>query len=204
MNNDIVFRMATTDDAPNLAEKIHEVSPEVVDFLVKGLLPGIGVYEILTMVMRDESSHFSYKNCVLAEIKNKTAGLLFAYPAEKQNIPQLMEHLLPSSRLDPLRELLTLKVPGSLYINTLWVDSTFRGMGIADALLNYAKYWAVEAGMNGISLFAWRDNVRAVAFYRKHGFTPVLELSASIALRDKHEYGDLYNLKLEKSTVTMA
>lgn len=196
MNALPVFRPATRDDAPALAARIREVSPDVVDTLLRGLLPGFDVESILATVLRDASSHFSYRNCVLAEAEGEIAGLLFAYPAEDQGIPALMEHMLPTRRLAPLRELLTLCVPGSMYVNTLWVASSLRGQGMADALMDYARFWAQETGKSAISLFAWRDNVRAVNFYVRQGFRAVREIHAAGPLAERHIKGDLYLLSL--------
>ena len=183
------FRLAEPADAPELAARIREVSPEVTDILLKGLLPGIGPEQILAMVLRDASSHFSHRNCVLAELDGRPAGLLFAYPAELQAIPPLMARVVPASRLDPLRELLTLCEPGTLYVNTL----------LADALVDYARFWAEGEGMRGVSLFAWRDNARACAFYRRQGFRPLRELAAQGSLAKTHDKGDLYLLPLGES-----
>lgn len=200
MSDQPEFRPATADDAPILAARIREVSPDVVDILLHGLLPGISVESILAMVLRDASSHFSYRNCVLAELDGSVAGLLFAYPAEEQGIPPLMERMIPARRLPPLRELLTLCAPGSLYVNTLWVDAGVRGLGMADALMEYACFWAGELGKSAVSLFAWRDNARAVAFYRRQGFRPVREITAQGPLAERHDKGDLYILPLEKTS----
>ena len=196
MSDDLSFRPATAGDAAALAARIHEVSAGVTELLLRGILPGISVCDVLTMVLRDASSHYSHKNCVLAEYQGRMAGLLFAYAAEEQAIPPLMERMLPTKRLEPVRELLTLCHPGSLYINTLWVDGALRGLGVAHALMEYARLWAEDAGHSSISLFAWRDNERAVSFYRKQGFIPVREIAAQGGLREQHDRGDLYILKL--------
>ena len=196
MSDGLGFRPATAGDAAALAARIHEVSAGVTELLLRGLLPGISVEDVLTMVLRDASSHYSHKNCVLAEYQGRMVGLLFAYAAEEQAIPPLMERMLSAKRLEPVRELLTLCHPGSLYINTLWVDEGLRGMGVADALMDYARLWAADAGHGSISLFAWRDNARAVSFYRKQGFIPVREIAAQGSLREQHDGGDLYVLEL--------
>lgn len=199
MSDELSFRPATAGDAAALAARVHEVSAGVTALLLHGLLPGVSACEVLTMVLRDASSHYSHKNCVLAEYQGRMAGLLFAYAAEEQAIPPLMERMLPTKRLEPVRELLTLCHPGSLYINTLWVDEGLRGLGMADALMDYARLWAEDAGHGSISLFAWRDNTRAVSFYRKQGFYPVREIKAQGALREQHDRGDLYVLELGDS-----
>lgn len=192
MTEDPVFRPATESDASILAAKITEVSPDVVDILLKDLVPGISAESLLTMTLRDTSSHYSYKNCVLAEIGGKVAGLLFAYPAENQKIPVIMETTVPAQRLDPVREILTAGEPDSLYVNTLWVDPDTRGQGLADALIDYACFWAESLGLKYLSLFCWRDNSRAVSFYHRQGFKAVREITALGTLSKFHDRGDLY------------
>lgn len=196
MSEQLTFRQAGADDANFLSARIHEVSAGVVDVLLYKLLPGIGVRDALAMVMRDTSSHFSHKNCVIAEYQDKPVGLLFAYPAEDQGIPPLMEKMLSRARLDPVRELLTFRVPNSLYINTLWVSEELRGLGVADALIDYARAWAQDMGRSCISLFAWRDNARALSFYTRLGFVSVQEVPAKGDLCRQHERGDFYTLSL--------
>lgn len=189
MNEKLQFRPALPDDAEMLALLIEEVSAGVVPLLLHRLLPGISASRLLSMVLRDESSHYSYRNCIIAENTQQTAGLLFAYPSELQSIPSLMESTLPAARLEPARELLTLRIPGSLYINTLWVDETLRGQGLAGALVDYARTWAEDSGLSALSLFAWADNVRATSFYQRHGFRPVRTVTAEGPLHQLHPQG---------------
>lgn len=196
MSDQLSFRPATADDAAFLSARIHEVSAGVVDVLLHKLLPGIGTRDVLGMVLRDTSSHFSHKNCVVAEYQNAPVGLLFAYPAEEQGIPPLMEKMLSRERLEPVRELFTYYVPNSLYINTLWVSEEMRGLGVADALLDYAIAWAQDMEKQQISLFAWRDNTRAISFYTRKGFAPVHEVVALGDLCRQHEMGDFHTLNL--------
>lgn len=192
------FRPALPDDAEWLAERVNEVSAGVASLLLRGLLPGLGVETLLTMILRDAGSHYSHRNCVLAEVDGRPAGLLFAYAAARQGLPALVEHTVPARRLEPLRELLTVKIPGSLYINTLWVDETVRGMGLGYALMDYAAVWAADSGLHALSLFAWKDNARAVDFYTKRGFCPVRALDAPDALRERHPLGGhVYVLPLD-------
>ncbi|MBO4369278.1 MAG: GNAT family N-acetyltransferase [Desulfovibrio sp.] len=189
--NTLSFRLAVAEDAPFLARCITDVSAGVVDFLLEGLLPSVNVLQILTMVMRDTSSFFSHKNCVLAEKNGQNVGLLFAYPARDQTIPALMKAMIPSKRLQPLLDVLTASVPDSLHINTLWVDASYRGSGLSDALLDYASEWAKQQGFCKLGLFVWTDNKRALSFYVRHSFTYVRSVAIPKSLADKHGRGDL-------------
>ncbi|MBR3664009.1 MAG: GNAT family N-acetyltransferase [Desulfovibrio sp.] len=190
--DELHFRQGLPDDAAFLAHCVCEVSGGVVDALLSGLLPGVASEDVLSMVLRDTSSHFSHKNCVLANLGQKCVGLLFAYSAREQNIPPLMRAMLPKKRLEPLTDLLTAHVEESLYINTFWVDTALRGTGLADALMDYAKALASELDLVGISLFAFRKNARALAFYARHGFHPVREVFVPSELLPEAGAGDLY------------
>ena len=59
----------------------------------------------------------------------------------------------------------------------VWVDSRFRGIGLAGRLMEEALSWArgvgVELALAGVST----TNHRVIAFYEKHGFEYVSALS---------------------------
>ncbi|MBQ7606847.1 MAG: GNAT family N-acetyltransferase [Desulfovibrionaceae bacterium] len=187
---EICYRQATADDAPFLAHLVRQVSGGLVDALLDGLLPGVTPEQIVSMVLRDTSSQWSYTNCLLA-LDDEPAGLLFAYPSSVQTIPPLMETMLSRARLDPLRDSVTAAVPESLYINTLWVAERVRGMGLADALIDYARAWAKDLGLHTLSLFVWRDNLRARSFYARHGFSAVRSVAIPEPLLSAHGGADL-------------
>ena len=194
--SDLSFRLASPEDASFLAGRVREVSHGVVDALLLGLLPGIGPEQILSMVLRDTSSHFSHKNCVLACEENRPVGLLFAYPWQEQSIPGLMRTMIPKDRLSPLIDILTAVVPDSLYINTFWVAEDLRGQGLSDALMDYVKDWARDTSLSKLSLFAWRDNSRALAFYERHGFVRFRAVEVPEAFQEQNLQGDLYSCEL--------
>ncbi|MCU1575756.1 MAG: family N-acetyltransferase [Leifsonia sp.] len=55
----------------------------------------------------------------------------------------------------------------------VYVHPDFRGraLGIADGLLGCVERWATAYG-DSLTLHVHEDNVRAVAFYRRHGYEP--------------------------------
>ena len=56
-------------------------------------------------------------------------------------------------------------------IDELVVDERARGQGIGGALLDAVVDRARAAGCAEVSLSTMPDNARAIAFYRRHGFT---------------------------------
>ena len=199
--SDIAFRMADAHDAPFLARTIAVVSEGVLAQLLDNVLPGISSEAILEMVLRDGSSHYSYKNCVLAERDGESTGLLFAYDAAYQSIPKLMRATIEKRRIDPLEDLLTASVAESLYINTFWVSEAVRGLGLSDTLMDYAKEWAKALSLQKLSLFVFHDNGRAREFYRRHGFTVYRSVQLGGDVASRHGGGDLMVCEIDESSL---
>ena len=67
-----------------------------------------------------------------------------------------------------------LRTPGqSLFINSLAVGSQWRHCGIGGRLLDHAYERAKSDGYDRVSLHVWSDNLNAISFYEKRGFTTV-------------------------------
>lgn len=58
-------------------------------------------------------------------------------------------------------------------VQRFYADSSIRGAGVAQQLMQRALDAAVELGGRHAWLGVWQENERAVAFYRKAGFVPV-------------------------------
>jgi ribosomal protein S18 acetylase RimI-like enzyme len=50
------------------------------------------------------------------------------------------------------------------------VAAGFRGLGAGGALLEAAVAWAAATGFRRVALGVFPANVRAIAFYERHGF----------------------------------
>jgi ribosomal protein S18 acetylase RimI-like enzyme len=60
-------------------------------------------------------------------------------------------------------------------IQRLYVDAGFHGTGVAHALMSALLATAAAGGADQVWLGVWEQNPRALAFYRKFGFTVVGE-----------------------------
>lgn len=58
-----------------------------------------------------------------------------------------------------------------LELNRLYIDASFKGMGVARQLMDLYESFAAEHGYQMLWLGVWEHNQRAQAFYRKYGFT---------------------------------
>ena len=62
--------------------------------------------------------------------------------------------------------------PCAAHVTTIGmsVAGAFRGLGVGGALLETAAAWAAAHGIVKLTLGVFPENVRAVAFYERHGF----------------------------------
>ena len=65
--------------------------------------------------------------------------------------------------------------PAPLELKRLYVARVWHGQGVAQALMDAALDAAYASGAKTLWLGVWERNPRAVAFYRKYGFTRVGE-----------------------------
>lgn len=61
-------------------------------------------------------------------------------------------------------------LPKSVELSRLYVEPALHGKGVAEALLLKTFDQSQMLGFRTLWLCAWRENPRALAFYRKHGF----------------------------------
>ena len=59
----------------------------------------------------------------------------------------------------------------SALIEDMIVHEDFRGKGIGRKLLTVAEEWAFAQGLRRLQLLADRDNKKALAFYRRNGWS---------------------------------
>lgn len=186
---DIDIVRACGDDAEFVANCITVTSEGIVDHLLDGLFPSMHPVQILSMVLMDGSTQFCLDNMWLLRQKSEYIGLVFMYPAKEQRVPEIMRDFLSSSRVDPVKEILSVAVENSLYINTFWVHENWRGSGIADVMLEFVQGEAVAGGHAGVSLHVWADNTRAVSFYTRHGFQEYTSFPSHTELANRHPAG---------------
>jgi ribosomal protein S18 acetylase RimI-like enzyme len=58
-----------------------------------------------------------------------------------------------------------------LELNRLYVDKTYKGLGVAQQLMDFYLAYAAAHGYDFLWLGVWEYNLRAQAFYRRYGFS---------------------------------
>ncbi len=183
------FRLATQDDAEQIAEIVYATSEGVVHHLLDNLIPGLDGTRILASAFMQGEGPYTTDNGILSERNDHIISLLISYPASEHGVPGLMESFISPKRLNAVRPILEKAVPNSLYINTIWVTESLQRSGIGSALMIEAESRCRSLGFNRISLFCWNDNERALRFYARQGFAIVEHLPQEILPLEGHASG---------------
>lgn len=65
--------------------------------------------------------------------------------------------------------------PSHLELQRFYLRATQHGRGVAQRLMEHVIAQAAQAGAKTIRLSVWKENARAIAFYRKYGYRIVGE-----------------------------
>ncbi len=170
-NSDISYRYATTEDSAAVASYICLAGDGLYEFLLDDLIPGFTSTEILKWAVGVLASPLSYKNCFVAVDSgtNQLAGVINLFPADL--LSEQGHELIKTQRWRFLEPVFNLRDQGSLFINSLAVGSQWRHRGIGGRLLDHAHARAKSDGYDRVSLHVWSDNLNAISFYEKRGFT---------------------------------
>lgn len=189
MSADVIVRAARPTDAAEVAPLIYAAGPTLYT-LMFGPDP-VDVLRLFERLFALPCNPFSYERGLLAEQDGRVVGLALAAPAAAPRWSALrMAILLP--RLRGLRPLLRrwrhLRDIGACispmprdayYLGILAVAPEVRCQGVGSALMDEVHHRARMAGAPGVALHAEIDNVAALRFYARHGYTESQRLVAS-------------------------
>ena len=65
-----------------------------------------------------------------------------------------------------------------LYIDQIDVKKEYRRQGVGKLILDAAREFAIQQGLDLVTLDVWKFNVNAVSFFRSQGFEPWIERMA--------------------------
>ncbi|MGB5212457.1 MAG: GNAT family N-acetyltransferase [Anderseniella sp.] len=170
-SSDISYRYATSEDSAAVASYICLAGDGLYEFLLDDLIPGFTSTEILKWTVGVLASPLSYKNCFVAVDSgtNQIAGVINLFPADL--LHEQNHELINTQRWRFLEPVFNLWDQGSLFVNSLAVGRQWRQCGIGGRLLDHAYERAKSDGYDRVSLHVWSDNLNAISFYEKRGFT---------------------------------
>jgi ribosomal protein S18 acetylase RimI-like enzyme len=112
---------------------------------------------------------YSYRNCVLAEVAGRRAGLLLSFPMPPRD-PAAAAAPPPYDGSDVFAPYRYLEAPDTWYICGVAIRPEYRGRGIGTRLLQIAREQAREHGYERLSLVVFAENTGAVRLYRRLGY----------------------------------
>lgn len=168
---DISYRYAAPEDSAQVASYICLAGDGLYEFLLDDLIPGFTSMEILKWTVGVLASPLSYKNCFVAVDcrDDQIAGVINLFPADL--LREQSHALINTQRWRFLEPVFKRQDWGSLFINSLAVGRQWRKSGIGGRLLDHASEQAKSEGYDRVSLHVWSENLNAVSFYEKRGFT---------------------------------
>lgn len=172
------IRPARADEADLVAELLYETAGGMYDLFAGGRARAD---RVLRAAYAREGNSASAEVVVLAEIGERVAGAMAAFPVSEGDARARAFLRLTLARVPPWRWPGTLRVfrlggrltppaPGdALYIDALATHPDFRRQGVATALLEAAERRARASGLNAIALDTAERNVAAQALYERFG-----------------------------------
>lgn len=68
---------------------------------------------------------------------------------------------------------LSAKSKDTAKLERIYLLKEFYGLKLGQQLIEFNKDLAIQNNQSGIWLFVWKDNLRAISFYKKNGFTAI-------------------------------
>ncbi|AEK72049.1 acetyltransferase [Thermococcus sp. 4557] len=171
--------------------------------------------ELFRRLYIEKANLFSHEHVVFAIYRGQIAGMLLSYDWKVKEMEEKRTGwlMMKSLGFDFLR-----KLPGFIsstsgsgrlergdyYVSNVAVYPEFRGKGIGKALMLEAERLAKESGAERIVLDVERDNERAIAIYKKLGYSVEREHSVELEGRTYEFYRMVKGLKGEnKGSLTL-
>ena len=181
------FRFGQPDDIQAVRDFVMDAGAGLFEFLLDRALPGVSARHLVKLAVADPSSPLSYSNAMVAEdADGHLAGIALCYPAHEYGLQPIVKSIVPKARLQALSDMLSERVDGTLYLNTLATAGWARGEGLGGTLLDLAIEWAAEQGFSGLSLHVWQDNAYAREMYESRGFHEVARFPSPEAAVFRH------------------
>lgn len=169
-------RFGRAEDVPLVCDHIFKAGGGLFEFLLGDVVPGVDPKRFLRFAVADEDSVVGFSNAVLAELDGEVVGVAVSYAADDYGIPPILETIVPKRRMEQVRELLTSRIEGSWYLNTLAVSDRAQGRGVGRALLEFCAGMGQALAYRCMTLHVWADNPAALRLYENAGFKVVRKI----------------------------
>ncbi|WP_418179196.1 GNAT family N-acetyltransferase [Aliarcobacter lanthieri] len=173
-----MIKQATKNNIENISNLIYDAIHNVANTLT-GENEDKKILETLDYYVKMDICRLSYNNIYSYELDNNIVGILLAYSSndvDKLDFPML-EHIKSKGIfLDSFEKEC---FEDEFYIDTVSVNPSFQGRGIAKELFDFATKKAKEEGFKKLSLLVDFENPKAKALYEKLDFQDNVVLNVS-------------------------
>ncbi len=170
------YRHATEHDASKIAELIALSSDgvAVIEWQSEAGQRGHdNALDIGAETYANSEGCYSYRNATIAEVNNEVAGMLLAFAMPDDCPPRSHKSRPQANDSNVFSPYMYLEEPGSWYICGVAAFKQYRGMGIGQHFMQLAEQQARQHGYRKLSLVAFEQNARVVAWYQRLGYQVV-------------------------------
>jgi ribosomal protein S18 acetylase RimI-like enzyme len=175
MNDKPEYRPAQAGDSRFIAEMI-DISSDGVALIewaeAAQAAGGLSALDIGAASYTSEEGDYSYRNCILAELSGRKAGVLLSFPMHARS-PAESVSPPPFDGSDVFAPYKYLEAPDTWYICGIAVTPDYRGRGIGKRLMQIARELALDHGYERLSLVVFEENTVALRLYRNLGYEVV-------------------------------
>lgn len=122
-------------------------------------------------------------NMFIAGFSPAACGAELADPAIRVRLVMIGAVAIGFCKVGPLKLPAPGPVPGAMELRQLYLHRPWHGLGIADALADWAKGEARARGAAELWLSVFTGNVRARRFYARHGFAEIAPYAFMVGTR---------------------
>jgi len=191
----------TEEEAEHFARLMEISAPEYFPALL-----GKRFKELFRRLFLEKGNLFSHEHVVFAIYEGQIAGMILSYDwkTKKREEKRTGWLMMKSLGFDFLRKLPAFisstsgsgrLEKGDYYVSNVAVYPKFQGKGIGKALMLEAERLAMESGAERITLDVERNNERAIAIYKKLGYSIEREHSVELEGRTYRFYRVVKELK---------
>lgn len=175
----VVIRGAKPEDAEKAAELISMAWDELA-CIFAGSKDKEEVNKVISTFCKEKNNRFSYEYIDVAEKDGKIAGLVLAFPAEKEmklnipiikKLPYMYKRKISNYKEEVVPMLSSEEAkPGEYYIDSIAVHPNYRKKGLGKKLLMIARKRALKKGFKKVSLIVKPKNKGAIKLYKSSGY----------------------------------
>ena len=168
MNNRPAYRPACAGDSRFIAEMIDISSDGVALLEWTEAAQAAGDRTALDMgaeMYAAGEGDYSYRNCMLAEVSGRPAGMLLSFPVHPREPAEVVQSP-PFDGSDVFAPYKDLEAPDTWYVCGVAVLPDYRGHGIGKALMAIAGQQARDHGYDRLSLVVFEENATALRLYQ--------------------------------------